>query len=460
MPPRQPGLAGLDAWVRSHPGVLDAVLAVAFAVVLLPSSATLVWSATWPSPPRAALLALLLLAHAAVAASRRSPRAAFAVCNAVMLVLALTPDLRGEGTGGLASQAVPPVLLPSCAVYLVVLHAVAQTRPPWPARALGVALAGAALVTARLWVDTDWITGSGSADGWGWRLFVVLGLVAAVLAPWGLGRFRAVRAAYVEALEERARRAEREQERRAEQAVLAERARIAREMHDVVAHSLAVIVRQAEGGRLIAAKDPQRAAHVLSAVAGAGREALADMRTALGALHPGEEPADAPQPTAGDVPALVERVRAAGLPVDLAVTGEAADLDRVVSLAAYRVVQEALTNVVKHAGAGAAARVHVRWGAGEVRVEVTDDGTGAPGRGGDAGRDGDAERDGDTERDGDAGPGRGLLGMRERVALAGGRLEAGPAGGGGFHVAADLPTRGPGTAEPGAAAPGTAGSAP
>ncbi|PPK94237.1 signal transduction histidine kinase [Kineococcus xinjiangensis] len=423
---RAPSLPGLDAWVRARPGLVDALFAAALALVAFPSAVALVGAAPWPPAARAALLGVLLAGHVAVAFRRSRPVAAFAACCAVMLVLVLTPDVTGPVAGDLAGVSVPPVLLPSSAVFLVVLYAVAaHAAPPWPSLSLAGALAGAAAVTARLWSDPSWISGQPVPAGPGWRLFVVLGLVTAVLAPWGLGRFRAVRAAYVQALEERARRAEEEQERRAEQAVLAERARIAREMHDVVAHSLAVMVRQAEGGRLVAAKDPARAVQALTAVAGAGREALADMRTALGALRPDEPAAAAPQPAVQDVPALVERVRGAGLDVELVVVGEPVELERAVSLAAYRVVQEALTNVVKHAGAGARARVELRWRRDGLRVAVRDDGSGGAGSG--------------RERV----DGQGLVGMRERVVLAGGELSAGPGGDrGGFAVAAELPARG------------------
>ena len=245
-------------------------------------------------------------------------------------------------------------------------------------------------------------------------------LVAAVLAPWGFGRLRATRMASVE--QERADRAAR--------AVSAERVRIAREMHDVVAHSLAVMVRQAEGGRFAGAKDPRLATEALQAVATTGRAALADMRSVLDVLRSdGDTPDGSPQPTIDDVAALVDRVRGTGLSVALRETGPAAPLGRAVSLAAYRVVQEALTNVVKHAGPDADAVVGLDWSDTGLRVSVLDDGAGVPA----------GPSVADSSR-----AGQGLVGMRERVSLAGGRLSAGPRSdpdGRGFAVVADLPTR-------------------
>lgn len=261
-----------------------------------------------------------------------------------------------------------------------------------------------------------------------------------VLAPLGLGRFSGVRASYVEALEERALHAERDRAERARRAVAAEWARIAREMHDVVAHSLAVIVRQAEGGRFAGGKDPQLAVQVLAAVAATGREALSDIRTVLGVLRRDSWPETdeyaegTPQPTVDDVPALVERLLATGLTVALRVSGTALPLHRAASLAAYRVVQEALTNVVKHAGRGASAEVRLDWRSSGLDITVTDDGD-SQDDGAVAGGD---PFDGRAEQ-----AGQGLVGMRERVALVGGDLSAGPRKGypegSGFIVTARLP---------------------
>jgi signal transduction histidine kinase len=211
----------------------------------------------------------------------------------------------------------------------------------------------------------------------------------------------------------RARRLERERE--AVLAAAAERARIAREVHDVVAHSLAVVVAQADGGRYAARHDPAAAEAALNTISTTAREALAEMRRTLA------EP-DAPrhpQPGAGDLEALVARTRAVGLPVELAQEGRPRALAPGAGLAVYRVAQEALTNVLKHAGPGASARVTLRWEPEQVTVVVRDDGAGT------AGSDG---------------RGRGLLGMRERVEPRGGTVTAGPRPDGGFEVQAAIPT--------------------
>lgn len=425
-------LSGVDDWVRRRPWFVDALLAAALALVLGPTSVTLLWGADWPPATRVGVLAAVLVGHLTVAVRRLWPVVCYAVCCLVMLALVLSPDLSG-GSGGLAGQVVPPILLPSALVFPVALYAVAAYSPrPWPIMALGVGLVGAVITTIRLsWTD-DWMAGTPGAGGTAWRLFLLAALLAAVLAPWALGRFRGVRAAYVQALEERAVRAEQHRAERDQQAVAAERARIAREMHDVVAHSLAVIVRQAEGGRFAADKDPQLAVQALSTVAVTGREALTDMRAVLGVLRRGDDSRDdAPQPTVDDVPALVERVSATGTSVTLVTSGHAEALDRPTSLAAYRVVQEALTNVVKHAGPRAAAVVRLDWRDSALDLVVTDDGQTGP-----------AVLADDEQEYG----GQGLVGMRERVTSLGGRLSAGPvdaADGRGFAVRAHLPTRGP-----------------
>jgi signal transduction histidine kinase len=421
--------AGLPGWLRRRPWVVDALFAVALAVALGAPSFPLLWHASWPVAVRVGVLALLLVAHAAVAVRRVLPLAAYGVACATMLVLVLAPDITDE------VPPVPPILLPSALVFPVLLYAVAaHTRRPWPLAALGVALTGAVITTVRLWAMSAWQPGR---DGVGWRLFLPAALLASVLAPWGLGRFRAVRTAYVHALEERAIRAEERRAERAEQAAAAERARIAREMHDVVAHSLAVIVRQADGGRFAAAKEPAQAVTALAAIATTGRQALTDMRAVLGVLrqdHDGNaDSGTAPQPTLDDVPALVDRVRAAGTPVSLTTTGAARSLDRAASLAAYRVVQEALTNVVRHAEAGSVATVRLDWGEAGLDIAVVN----GPG----AGVAWTEERSDEGRRRGRSERHRhGLIGMRERVAAIGGRLSAGPRGDG-FAVLAHLPVK-------------------
>jgi signal transduction histidine kinase len=239
--------------------------------------------------------------------------------------------------------------------------------------------------------------------------------------PWAGGRAMRHRLLLTRELAEKAARLEHQREERAAHAVADERARIARELHDVVAHSLTVMVIQAGAARRLVDRDPERVVEVAGTIKTMGREALDEMRRLVGVLREADErPELAPQPTVGEIEALAERARAAGLEVELTVEGERRDLPPGVDLSAYRVVQEALTNTIKHANASSAS-VAVRYGEGELFVAVTDDGTGSG-----------------SEVHVPSG-GHGLAGMRERVFLYGGELEAGERDGGGFEVRARFP---------------------
>jgi signal transduction histidine kinase len=253
---------------------------------------------------------------------------------------------------------------------------------------------------------------------------------AVALFCWLAGRATRHRARLAEELHEAAVRAEEDREAHRRAAVAAERRRVAREMHDIVAHSISVMVVQAGGGRRILDRDPQRAAEAAARIEQAGREALAEMRRLLGVLHPEERaPEREPQPGMAGLEALVERARGAGLPVALHVEGERPELSQGLDLAAYRIVQEALTNALRHAG-GAPAEVLVRYGPDAIELEVADRGRGPAAPPGAAA--------------GGAGPaGHGLVGMRERAQLYGGELHAGPRPGGGFTVRARLPVGDP-----------------
>ena len=221
---------------------------------------------------------------------------------------------------------------------------------------------------------------------------------------------------------ERLLRVEAEHEAQTRRAVEAERARIAGELHDVVTHNVSVMVVQAGAARSVLDSSPDDAREALLAVEASGRTAMSELRHLLGLLAPagGEEDMLVPQPGAARVPALVERVRAAGLSVELSVTG-ARDLPPGVDLAAYRVVQEALTNVIKHAGTSRAAVV-LEYRPEDLLIAVTDDGRPVTGSGGPGGR--------------------GLIGLRERIGLYGGELDAGPRPGGGWRVRARIPLEG------------------
>jgi signal transduction histidine kinase len=222
----------------------------------------------------------------------------------------------------------------------------------------------------------------------------------------------------VDEARERAARAEREREDRARLAVADERARIARELHDVVGHSVSVMTVQASAVRRLVGPEQEKIREALLVVEQTGREALAEMRRMVGVLrHPDAAPALAPQPSLESLDRLVEQTREAGLPVELRIEGEPLQLSTSVDLTAYRLVQEGLTNALKHAKAGR-AEVLVRYGDGHVELMVSDDGCGAG--------------------SGDGG-GHGLVGMRERVSVYGGELEAGPQPEGGFRLRVRLP---------------------
>jgi signal transduction histidine kinase len=252
-------------------------------------------------------------------------------------------------------------------------------------------------------------------DWWFGSIFLT-GMVAAAL---GLGLYTATRRAYLRELHDRAERAERERERDTALAAAAERARIAAEMHDIVAHHLTVMVALSDGAAA-AAKAVPRAAEAMRSVSATGRQALADTRRLLGVLGQGEEDTSrAPLPGLGDIETLVATVRAAGLPVNYEISGPPAALATDAQITVYRIVQEALTNTLKHGGVGTRASVRLRYLPGELRLDIDDDGAGA-----------------------DAPPpdtaGRGLAGMRERVRAFGGQVDSGPRSPSGWRVSAQL----------------------
>jgi len=237
-------------------------------------------------------------------------------------------------------------------------------------------------------------------------------------AFWGTGFGISYKLHEAAEAKERAARAEREREERARAAVAEERARIARELHDVVGHSVSVMTVQASAVRRRLRPHQEKQREALLVVEQTGREALAEMRRMVGVLRrPEEAPALAPQPSLEHLDRLVEHARETGLPVELRVEGEPVQLPAGVDLTAYRLVQEGLTNALKHARA-TSAEVLVRYADGHVELTVSDDGRG----------------DGDGEKGG-----HGLVGMRERVSVYGGELEAGPRAGGGYRLRARLP---------------------
>jgi signal transduction histidine kinase len=248
-------------------------------------------------------------------------------------------------------------------------------------------------------------------------------LLLIVGGPWVAGIALRLRRERVDELEARTIDLERRRDEEARRAVADERARIARELHDIVAHAISVIVLQARGGRRALATDPDEAIEALIAIEATGSQALDEMRRLMDVLRPADEsPMLTPQPSLGALDGLVRQIRDSGLPVELVTEGESIELPAGIDLTAYRIVQEALTNALRHAG-HASARVTVRFDDSGLEIEVTDSGTVA----------------------GSGRNGHGLVGMRERVSLYGGSVEAGPKPGGGFRVLARLPlTRGDG----------------
>jgi signal transduction histidine kinase len=294
-----------------------------------------------------------------------------------------------------------------CAVAVAVTAGAIQDRAQ--------AIAGAAAILGMIATIVLSVP-EGSATEFFWITFFLA-------AAWLAGRALATRAEQTRELRARVRVAERARAEAADRAAFEERARIARELHDVVAHSVSVMVVQASGVRRLLRDDQAREREALVSVEHIGRQALSEMRRMLGVMRTGEEPPAAvltPQPGLEHLDRLIEQVEEAGLHVSLRVEGERIPLSPGVDLSAYRIVQEGLTNALKHA-TGAQAAVIVRYVDDAVEVAIEDDGPMIP--------------------NGD-GMGHGLVGMRERVALYGGTLEAGPRPDGGFVLRAKLPVEG------------------
>lgn len=312
---------------------------------------------------------------------------------------------------------VAPTVLGIDMVIFLALYSVTVHGPRWAERvALAGALIGALLAS---------FAAINSINPF--PLMFTFGICATfVVVAWGAGLLRRGQVARRESLRERAERLEVERGQRAGLATAAERTRIAREMHDVVAHSLSIMIAQADGGRYAAAADPAAAERALETIAETGRAALADTRRILGILRDDSAVQVLTPPPSGDgLETLFEHVRQAGVPVSQVEVGVPVGLPPGTSAALYRIVQESLTNVLKHGGPGVRATVMVEWKPGTARVVITDNGRGAASL--------------------SDGRGHGLVGMRERAAMLGGSLTAGPGPSGGFRVEAQIPT---GTAGP------------
>jgi len=367
--------------------VVVAALGAAAEFVFEPGSETKPTTSMWFLVPAALLLPLPLLLR------RRFPFGA----PAAVLVLA--------GAVSFVEGNFAPY---SFAIFLVIISSAVLLGMAYRGRE---ALAGIPLIIAVALIAVHNQPNGAASD----YLFVVVILLLAWVGGFALSR----KLASAQAAEERALHLEEERERLAEEAMQEERSRIARELHDVVAHHVSVMTVQAGAVRRLLRPEQEREREALMTVEETGRKALTEMRRLLGVLKQGEAPAPlSPQPGLATLDALLAQVRDAGLPVELAVEGAPVELPPGVDLSAYRIVQEALTNALKYAGP-ARAWVVVRYGDKDVTLEIANDGS--------------------TEAVAGNGGGHGLVGMRERVAVYGGELESGPRTGGGYAVRARLP---------------------
>lgn len=410
-------------------GLVDAALAVAVAAGLLAVSMVSFPVISLPQPGTAVVVTAFMVLHATIALRRTAPAWGYGLACAAMLIVVLAPQARVREPAGTGLAAFPVLFFPSSTVFLPALYAAAARSGRRAAAAfLAVAVGGALLAAARI----DPAAQVGAALAAQYRVYLTLALLSAVSAAWGLGVWQAVRT-------------EREAAARAEAArvaILADRAAIARDMHDVVSHSLAVIVRQAEGGAALAAQAPGRAGEVLRTIADVGRDALADMRGMVDVLRGPEAcapttdgtpalPRAAAPSSLADLPAVLDRIRGTGVEVTLHESGPRHEIGPAAQLAAFHVVRETLTNVVKHAGPASRVRIDLDWGPQALGLTIRDDG----GAGGTPA----------TLPDGPVpGTGTGLLGLAERVAAAGGSITGQPLAPG-FVVHAGFPRRITGT---------------
>ncbi len=391
-------------FLRRHPAWVDGFWAVfLFGISVLGGAAR--EESRGAEEPAATVLVMVLLCLV-IALRRRMP-------ERMLVVAAVT---------GLAQLALDVEPVPANFAMLVIVYTVAVSGPPWASRfALIGGLCASPLAQLR-WPEKESSTAGNLA------LMVFLAVPFAL--AWVLGDSLRTRRAYFAQLEERAARLEREREAQAKVAVAAERARIARELHDVVAHNVSVMVVQADGAAYVLDSAPDQAKKALETISGTGRQALAEMRRLLGVLRTGEHQESGeyvPQPDVEQLDELIEQCRTAGLPVDFKVEGTPRPLPSGVELTAYRIVQEALTNTRKHGGPNTGASVRLVYFDDGLGLLVEDDGKGAPHE--------------LYEEGGPDGQGHGLIGMRERVGMVGGTLDAGPRPGGGFRISALLPLK-------------------
>ncbi|MGW8764812.1 DUF7134 domain-containing protein [Streptomyces sp. NPDC055815] len=391
-------------FIRRHPTGVDTF----WAVVLLGFSLLWVVSAGTVGGSGLGYGVVALLFSLVVALRRRAPE------RMLLLAVAL-------GLTQLALGLVP--FMADFAMLVIIFTVAAHDGPRWASRLALIGGLSASTLSQLRWPM------EGSESGAAKVFFTIIMTVPFALA-WVLGDSLRTRRAYFAQLEERASRLEKEREAQAKVAVAAERARIARELHDVVAHNVSVMVVQADGAAYVMDSSPETAKQALETISTTGRQALAEMRRLLGILRTGEHQEAGeyvPQPDVQQIEDLVEQVRGAGLTVDFAIEGSPRPLPSGVELTAYRIVQEALTNTRKHGGPDVGASVRLVYFDDGLGLLVEDDGRGAPQ---------EMYEDGGAD-----GRGHGLIGMRERVGMVGGTLDAGPRPGGGFRISALLPLK-------------------
>ncbi|MDL4821883.1 sensor histidine kinase [Actinomadura opuntiae] len=404
MSPRIRGLRTFRAWLQARPQAADALLALGLLLVGLPQ----LYLQDFPDggdyadfrTPDAADGLIVVVVTMALTWRRRHP------LPVLLLIVA------GELT--LTVWGYPPSV-PDVMAFLIAIYSLAAHRGLAQSALGGVAGFASFLVSLVMMpVETSPV--------------VLVSDCALVAGVWVLGRNLRLRRAYFAELEDRAARLERARGTDARAARIEERSRIARELHDVVAHHVSVMTVQAGAARRIIDRDPGSAREAMSTIEEVGRTALSEMRRIVGVLRT-ERDADqagrelAPQPGLGDLGELLDHVRETGLSVQLWIEGEARTPSPGVDVAAFRLIQEALTNTLKHAGAQARAWVRLYYTEADLTVEIEDDGRGTA----------------TIVADGTDNPGHGLVGMYERVALYGGELRIGPRVGGGFGVRARFP---------------------
>ncbi|GHF29533.1 two-component sensor histidine kinase [Streptomyces morookaense] len=389
-------------FLRRHPTGVDSF----WALLLLMLSALSIADGSSKGPTAAKIVAAFALCTV-IALRRRAPEK--------MLLLAAAVGVGQVVTGASADVA--------DFAMLVIVYTVASGGTRWASRfALIAGLLAPSIATLR------WPEPHQSVPA---QVIGTVFVTVPFLLAWVLGDSMRTRRAYWAQLEERAERLEKEREQQSRMAVTAERARIARELHDVVAHNVSVMVVQADGAAYVLDSSPEQAKQALETISGTGRQALTEMRRLLGVLRTeegsGEGGEYVPQPDVEQIGDLVEQVRGAGLPVEFKVEGAPRPLPSGVELTAYRIVQEALTNTRKHGGPDVGASVQLTYFDDGLGLLVEDDGRGAQHE--------------LYESGGADGMGHGLIGMRERVGMVGGTLDAGPRPGGGFRISVLLPIK-------------------